>query len=75
LSVVVLRADETGVDWMTDGDWPLLKRHWGIGANYAHPIQTLVHHQNAAAPRQAITLNDIHRLSPSMTSIYQTPTH
>jgi hypothetical protein len=25
LSVVVLGADETGADWMTDGDEPLLR--------------------------------------------------
>ena len=50
MSVVVLGADETGADRMSDGDEPLLKRHWGIQAIGAYPTRTLVHHQNAAAP-------------------------
>ena len=71
----MLPADETGADWMTDGDEPLLRRHLRLQANYAHPIQTVDRHRNAAPPRQAIRLNYIHLCSPLLTSIYQIPTH
>ena len=71
----MLGADETGADRMSDGDEPLLKRHWGIQAIGAHPTRTLVHHQNAAAPLRSTRLNDIHRPLPSLASIYQPPGH
>jgi len=71
----VLPADETGVDWMTDGDWPLLRRHWGVQAKCAHPTRTLVHHQNAAVPSRSTKHNDINHSLPSLTSIYHPPTH
>ena len=75
LSVVGLVANETGADKVSDGDEPLLKRHWGIQAIGAYPTRTLVHHQNAAVPSRSTKHNDIHHHLPSLTSIHQTLPH
>ncbi len=70
-----LVANETGADKVSDGDEPLLRRHWGVQAKCAHPTRTLVHHQNAAVPSRSTKHNDINHSLPSLTSIYHPPTH
>jgi len=72
---VVLVANETGADKVSDGDEPLHKTHWGLQATCADPTQTLAHHQNAAVPSRSTTPNDIDHSLPALTSIYHPPTH
>ena len=72
---MVLVANETGADKVSDGDEPLHKTHWGLQATCADPTQTLAHHQNAAVPSRSTTPNDIDHSLPALTSIYHPPTH